>query len=74
MLLCLADRGIRVGHAGPIVAGGRNAATKSANTDTTDTDGHDGLLLQYLRLSRKRVGLLINFNVAELKDGIRRKL
>lgn len=29
-------------------------------------------LLTYLRLSRKRLGLLINFNVPRLKDGIRR--
>jgi hypothetical protein len=30
--------------------------------------------MAYLRLSHKRVGLLINFNVADLKDGIRRKV
>jgi GxxExxY protein len=35
---------------------------------------HDAQLLGYLRLSRIRVGLLINFNVAHLKDGIRRKV
>jgi len=28
--------------------------------------------LTYLRLSKRRLGLLINFNVAKLKDGIRR--
>lgn len=33
---------------------------------------HDAQLLTYLRLSRLRVGLLINFNVRVLKDGIRR--
>ena len=91
--------------------------TKNSNTDTTDTSGHEGLLLHgettssiiscsyrvysrlgpglpekvykrctcyeltrrgklmaYLRLSHKRVGLLINFDVADLKDGIRRKV
>ena len=31
-------------------------------------------LLSYLRVSRKRVGLLINFNVAVLKDGLHRKV
>jgi GxxExxY protein len=31
-------------------------------------------LLTYLRLSRREVGLLINFNVAILKEGIRRKM
>lgn len=29
-------------------------------------------LLSYLRLSRKRLGLLLNFNVEHLKDGITR--
>jgi GxxExxY protein len=29
-------------------------------------------LLTYLRAKGKRVGLLINFNVARLKDGIKR--
>ena len=35
---------------------------------------HDAQLLTYLRLSRLRVGLLINFNVRVLKDGIRRRV
>jgi GxxExxY protein len=33
---------------------------------------HHAQLLTYLRLQRKTVGLLINFNVPVLKDGIRR--
>jgi GxxExxY protein len=33
---------------------------------------HQAQLLSYLRLSRTHVGLLINFYVAHLKDGIRR--
>lgn len=33
---------------------------------------HEAQLLTYLRLSHKRVGLLINFNVPVLKDGITR--
>lgn len=33
---------------------------------------HEAQLLSYLRLSGKQVGLLINFHVARLKDGIRR--
>jgi len=35
---------------------------------------HEAQLLTYLRLTGMRVGLLINFNVAVLKDGIRRKI
>ena len=33
---------------------------------------HKAQLLSYLRLSDKAVGLLINFNVPRLKDGLRR--
>ena len=35
---------------------------------------HDAQLLTYLRLARIRVGLLINFNVSVLRDGIRRRV
>jgi GxxExxY protein len=35
---------------------------------------HHSQLLSYMRLSKLRVGLLINFNVVVLKDGIRRKV
>ena len=35
---------------------------------------HEARLLSYLRLSGHRVGLLINFHVPRLKDGIRRML
>jgi GxxExxY protein len=35
---------------------------------------HEAIVLTYLKLSGKRIGLLINFNVAILKDGIRRYL
>jgi GxxExxY protein len=33
---------------------------------------HTAQLLTYLKLSRIRLGLLINFNVARIRDGIRR--
>ncbi len=33
---------------------------------------HEAQLLSYLKLSGKRVGFLINFNVVRLKDGIKR--
>ncbi|HVK16518.1 MAG TPA: GxxExxY protein [Fimbriiglobus sp.] len=35
---------------------------------------HDAQLLTYLRLTRTKVGLLINFNVPVLKDGIKRMI
>jgi GxxExxY protein len=35
---------------------------------------HEAQLLSYLRLSGIRVGLLINFNVVRLRDGIRRRI
>jgi GxxExxY protein len=35
---------------------------------------HEAQLLTYLRLSGREIGLLINFDVAVLKDGIRRKI
>lgn len=35
---------------------------------------HEAQLLSYLKLSKKPVGLLINFNVVHLRDGIRRKV
>lgn len=34
---------------------------------------HESQLLTYLKLSKRKIGLLINFNVPLLKDGIRRK-
>jgi GxxExxY protein len=33
---------------------------------------HDAIMLTYLRMSGCKIGLLINFHVAVLKDGIRR--
>jgi GxxExxY protein len=33
---------------------------------------HEGQLLTYLKLGKKRVGLLLNFNVVQMKDGIKR--
>ena len=35
---------------------------------------HEFQLLTYLKLSNKKLGLLINFNVPQLKNGIRRKI
>jgi GxxExxY protein len=36
------------------------------------TPVHQAQLLTYLKLSHKHIGLLINFNVVHLRDGIRR--
>ena len=33
---------------------------------------HEAIILTYLRLSGRKIGLLINFNVTVLKDGVRR--
>ncbi len=33
---------------------------------------HEAQLLTYLKLSQKRLGLLINFNTVRIRDGIRR--
>ena len=35
---------------------------------------HEAQLVTYLKLANKKLGLLINFNVSLLKDGIRRKI
>jgi GxxExxY protein len=35
---------------------------------------HEAQLLTYLRVSRYRIGLLLNFNTLSLKDGIRRRV
>jgi len=35
---------------------------------------HEAQLLTYMKLAHKRVGLLINFNVALLKNGIVRRV
>ena len=35
---------------------------------------YEAQLLSYLKLSGKKLGLLVNFNVAHLKDGIKRRV
>jgi GxxExxY protein len=35
---------------------------------------HEAQLITYLKLAQIRVGLLVNFNVLRLKDGIRRRI
>jgi GxxExxY protein len=33
---------------------------------------HEAQILTYMKFSKKRIGLLINFNVVLLKDGLKR--
>lgn len=35
---------------------------------------HEAQLMTYLKLSGKRVGLILNFNVVHMRDGISRKI
>lgn len=35
---------------------------------------HDAQLVNYLRLSDKRIGFLVNFNIPRIKDGIKRRV
>jgi hypothetical protein len=44
------------------------------NKKSQITPVHEAQLLSYLKLSGKRLGLLINFNVVLLKDGITRRI
>jgi len=49
-----------------------NEIVVELKTVNTFTDVHLAQVLTYLRFSEKKVGLLINFNVKHLKDGIKR--
>ena len=35
---------------------------------------HESQMVSYLRLAQKAIGLIINFNVSLLKDGVKRKM
>lgn len=49
-----------------------NALVVELKSVETVTKVHSKITLTYLRLSKKKLGLLINFNVYLLKDGITR--
>lgn len=71
--LPLEYKGIRLecGYRVDVVVSGRVAVEIKSVTALAPV--HDAQLLTYLRLGGWRVGLLINFNVVLLKDGIHRK-
>ena len=87
LMIELGDRGIKFERQKqiPIVYKGRRVATTLridllvagvvvVELKTVDRlmPVHEAQLLSYLRLTDCRVGLLINFNVAVLRDGIKR--
>ena len=49
-----------------------DAVVVELKTVDSFTDVHFAQILTYLRFGEKKVGLLINFNVKSLKDGIKR--
>lgn len=49
-----------------------DAVVVELKTVDTFTDVHFAQILTYLRFGEKKVGLLINFNVKSLKNGIKR--
>ena len=49
-----------------------NAVVVELKTVDAFTDVHFAQILTYLRFDEKKVGLLINFNVKSLKNGIKR--
>ena len=49
-----------------------NQVVVELKTVETFTDVHEAQILTYMKLANKRTGLLINFNVKLLKNGIRR--
>ncbi len=49
-----------------------NQVIVELNTVESFTDVHIAQLLTYLKLSNKKIGLLLNFNTKSLKNGIKR--
>jgi GxxExxY protein len=63
---------LREGYRPDIVV--ENRVVIECKTVTALAPVHDAQLLTYLRLGGWRAGLLINFNVVVLKQGIHRKI
>ena len=61
---------IPIGFRADLVVEGRVIVEIKSSTEIAVV--HKKQLLTYLRLSNKRLGLLINFNVALIRDGITR--
>lgn len=64
------DVKLEVGYRIDLLVGGRIIVEIKSVDKLSDV--HLAQILTYLRLNSNRFGLLINFNVARLKDGIRR--
>lgn len=64
------DVKLEVGYRIDLLVGGRIIVEIKSVDKLSDV--HLAQILTYLRLNDNRFGLLINFNVARLKDGIRR--
>ena len=68
--LPVAYKGVRLdcGYRLDIVVGEKTVLELKSVAEITDL--YKAQLLTYLRIARKKVGLLMNFNVSALKDGI----
>jgi GxxExxY protein len=72
--LPLEYKGIKIAYGYRVDIIVANLVVVECKTVTALAPVHDAQLLTYLRLGGWRVGLLIYFNVAVLKDGIRRRI
>jgi len=75
------ERGLPVEYKGILLEAGYRLDFLVANCVVVEVKAvetlapvHEAQLLTYLRLGGWRLGLLINFNVAVLKSGIRRRI
>ena len=70
----VAYKGVKLdcGYLADLIVDGRLLVEIKAVDQTSAI--HDAQLLSYLKLGGLKVGLLINFNVQMLKDGVRRKV
>ena len=72
--LPLVYKGLQLDHTYKVDIVVCNSVIVETKTVETLAPIHEAQLLTYLRLGGWKVGLLINFNVEVLKDGIRRRV